>query len=719
MEGKNYKKNFLLNKVIVFLVAVFLVSTSVFFALRNVNKSMFRERRDNIQVLMSRITLSIENSMQTKWDNLNHFKSHFENLNISTIEAAVNELQIMEFNSSSTVNAILLFDENGFCYTADGEYLPLSPDTDLSGGKKICSIFRSEALMGDDEPYMCFAEPFDEAVMLGHNKITHIAMVVNMSFVDVFFDMEEFGESRAAFILNPEGNQIYSKETSNPLATYPNIEDALNNARIYYDVTVSQIMNDFDGREKGCVGLEYGGMAYYLVYEPLSQNDWIAVALIEQEIISTGTSGLVQSILTSFILLSLVTLASILLIIMVSVRSANRRLRNAMEMEQKANAAKTTFLSSMSHDIRTPMNAIIGMTTLAISHIDDKNYVLNCLEKTEISSRHLLTLINDVLDISKVESGRMTLTNMDFSLVEQATELESIVAPQINEKEQILDIHTENLNVDYVHADKLRLNQIMLNILSNAVKYTPVGGKIRVDFESELISGTDNMRFKYTVKDSGIGMSEEFQKKMYSSFTRENDDLHGDIQGTGLGLTICKQMVDLMGGTIDCQSKQGQGTTFEIILDFPVATPKAQSHPKISEGDGAVESENVLKGINILVAEDNDFNWEIAKELLAMYGISTYRAENGKIALEMLNNAPDGLYDIVLMDIQMPVMNGYEATIAIRSSERSYLKNIPIMAMTANAFSEDIQRCLEVGMNAHLSKPINIEMLLKVIKDTE
>ncbi len=719
MDGKNYKKIFLLNKVIVFFVAVFLVSTSVFFALRNVNKSMFRERRDNIQVLMSRITLSIENSMQTKWDNLNHFKSHFENLNMSTIEAAVNELQIMENNSSSTVNAILLFDENGFCYTADGEYLPLSSDTDLSGGEKICSIFRSEALMGDDGPYMCFAEPFDEAVMLGHNKITHIAMVVNMSFVDVFFDMEEFGESRAAFILNPEGNQIYSKETSNPMATYPNIEDALNNARIYYDVTVSQIMNDFDGREKGCVGLEYGGMSYYLVYEPLSQNDWMAVALIEQEIISTGTSGLVQSILTSFILLSLVTLASILLIIMVSVRSANRRLRNAMEMEQKANAAKTTFLSSMSHDIRTPMNAIIGMTTLAMSHIEDKDYVLNCLEKTEISSRHLLTLINDVLDISKVESGRMTLTNMDFSLVEQATELESIVAPQINEKEQTLELHTENLNVDYVYADKLRLNQIMLNILSNAVKYTPVGGKIRVDFESELISGTDNMRFKYTVKDSGIGMSEEFQKKMYSSFTRANDDLHGNIQGTGLGLTICKQMVDLMGGTIDCQSKQGQGTTFEIILEFPVAVPKAHSHAKISNIEATDEAESALKGINILVAEDNDFNWEIAKELLAMYEISTYRAENGKIALEMLNNAPDGLYDIVLMDIQMPVMNGYEATIAIRSSERSYLKNIPIMAMTANAFSEDIQRCLEVGMNAHLSKPINIEMLLKVIKDTK
>ncbi len=389
------------------------------------------------------------------------------------------------------------------------------------------------------------------------------------------------------------------------------------------------------------------------------------------------------------------------------------KLKEAKEDAERANLAKSAFLTSMSHDIRTPMNAIVGMTMLASKRVDDAEYVSNCLSKVTLASDHLLTLINDILDISKVESGRMELSPTDVSLKEELKHLISIITPQINEKEQQLEIHTEELMVSDVHIDRLRLNQIMLNILSNAMKYTGVGGNIRVDMKSGLV-GDDRVRFTYKVEDNGIGISEEFQKNMYSSFTREDSGPQRSIQGSGLGLTICKQLVDLMDGTIECESKVGKGTTFTVTIEM--LTAKAEVN-HIEKADIDTEDKGDLTGLKILVAEDNDFNWEVASEILMMQGIIADRAENGQICIDKLNGAKDGEYDLILMDIQMPIKNGYETTVEIRLSERRYLQEIPIIAMTADAFSEDIYRCMEVGMNAHLSKPVDVNKLLENVRN--
>lgn len=541
-----------------------------------------------------------------------------------------------------------------------------------------------------------------------------------------------------------------------------------------------------------------------------------------------------------------VTIGFILLILLDGgyIMSINRKLRKSIEEAQCANRAKTNFLSSMSHDIRTPMNAIIGMTTIATKHIDDQIQVMDCLGKILMASNHLLTLINDVLDISKVESGKMTLRPVVFSLSESGTNLVNIVRPQIREKGLTFDVHLHNLKHEYLYADELRMNQIFINILTNAVKYTNTNGKIILDLAEEPLPG-DNSKvlLKYSVQDTGIGMTKDFMGDMYQTFSRAVDTRIDKVQGTGLGLAITKQLTDLMNGTIECESEPGKGTKFTVTLPLPIADTNTEDlmlpplqillvdddnifletaeetlismgvtvdkadnghtaiemtvarheigndYPvvivdwKMPEMDGMettkairnrigdkipiiiisaydwneiedaakaagangfiskpffksviydklneflhfskVEIENTddgangLQGLHLLIAEDNDLNWEIIEEMLRFYGINTIRADNGQMCVDLLNSAKAGTYDAILMDIQMPVMNGHEASVAIRSFSDPRKRNIPIIAMTADAFAEDIQASLEAGMNGHVAKPIDMKKLFKEMK---
>ncbi len=523
-----------------------------------------------------------------------------------------------------------------------------------------------------------------------------------------------------------------------------------------------------------------------------------------------------------------------------------KQLENALQLAESANNAKTQFLSSMSHDIRTPMNAIIGMTTLATKHLDDKEYMKNCLNKMASASNHLLTLINDVLDISKVESGKMSLNPIVFSMADTVTNLVNIVRHQVQVKGIKFDVRVHDIKKEDLFADELRINQIFINILSNAVKYTKEGGYVSMDIKEEFIAGVSNkVRLVYIVKDTGIGISKEFQEHMFESFSRANPERIGDIQGSGLGLAISKTMIDMMGGTIECESELGKGSTFKVTLDLPIAEKimsdlilppmevllvdddeiflesasntliqlgtspdyvnngkdaikKAVAKHKVGKdykliivdwqmpemngietirkirakvgksvsiivisayewydiealakeagADGFISKpffpsivyENVsrilglktdekdnsildtwhpnLNGMHILIAEDNEMNWEIANEILSIYHVETVRAKDGKDCIEILENSKDGEFDLVLMDIKMPFMDGYEATAAIRNSKRDYIRNIPVIATTADAFSEDIQKCKDAGMNAHIAKPLNTSNLISILE---
>lgn len=520
----------------------------------------------------------------------------------------------------------------------------------------------------------------------------------------------------------------------------------------------------------------------------------------------------------------------------------NKRLQLIAKEAESANKAKTDFLSTMSHDIRTPMNAIIGLTTIAEKNLGDVESTRDSLRKISLAGNHLLTLINDILDISKVESGKLKLSPLTFSIVETVENLVNISQPMIKEKNIEFSFHINQIEKEYLYTDQLRLNQIYINILSNAIKYTEPGGRVSVDLREETSNVPGCIRLSYVVSDTGIGMSPEFMATMYQPFSRQIDSRVNSVQGTGLGLAITKQMVELLGGTIECESEQGVGTTFTVTLDVPVADRQREDmqlepvdvlivdddevmlqtaadsiqslgataeqarsgvealgmieHRHLSGRDydviiidwkmpgmdgpetiGRIRSEigsripillisaydwsdiedkaksagangfvskplfrstlydkindlignesrsiepeddySDLQGLNILVAEDNDINWEIISTMLSMFGITTDRAENGRVCVDMMRAAREGSYELIFMDIQMPEMNGLDATRAIRKLEDPWAASIPIIAMTADAFSENVTECLNAGMDGHIAKPVDIKLVIKEIR---
>ena len=385
--------------------------------------------------------------------------------------------------------------------------------------------------------------------------------------------------------------------------------------------------------------------------------------------------------------------------------SMNRRLRETARISEQASKAKTQFLSAMSHDIRTPLNAVMGMMSIAQKKADDPAAVAECMDKGMHSGKQLMTLINDVLDISRIESGRFTLNPEKVDLTEVVHDLTEMLEPSIRQKNITLDCDFDSLPHKYVSADRTRLDQIYVNLLTNAVKYTEPGGKICLRlYEEEIPGNTGDIRLVFYVRDNGIGMTEEFQKQMYNTFSRETRTQVNNTQGSGLGLSIVKQMVELMDGTIDCQSISGEGTAFTVKLDLQVMK---EEHYNRQTGEATQD----ISGIHLLIAEDNELNWEIAQELLAEHGVICDHAENGRECIEMLTKAPVGTYTAVLMDVHMPEMNGLEATRAIRALPEAGLREIPIVAMTADAFAEDVQACMDSGMNGHIAKPIEMHKL--------
>ncbi len=387
-----------------------------------------------------------------------------------------------------------------------------------------------------------------------------------------------------------------------------------------------------------------------------------------------------------------------------------KALKDAFDMANNANNAKSDFLSKMSHDIRTPMNAIIGMTSIAQSHMDDSERVEDCLKKIDVSSKHLLGLINDVLDMSKIESGKMDLVQEDVKISELVYGIETILRQQMEQKQHSFDIIFNDIAHDDVIGDALRIRQVLVNLLSNSVKYTPDGGRISLTVTEKQSEYNDTAHFEFRVKDNGMGMTKEYLEKLFDPFTRAMDSRTSKIQGTGLGMTITKQIVAMMDGSINVESEVDKGTEFIVTMFFKLPEKKDDA----ADND-AGELVTEFDGKRILIAEDNEINMEIAVELLSFTGVEIETASDGQIAFEKVKASDDGYYDMVLMDVQMPVMNGYQSTQAIRALGMEYTNKLPIIACTANAFVEDIRDAEAAGMSGHIAKPIEFEQLIKVM----
>ena len=398
-----------------------------------------------------------------------------------------------------------------------------------------------------------------------------------------------------------------------------------------------------------------------------------------------------------------------------------QRIEEAVEEARRANRAKTVFLSNMSHDIRTPMNGIIGMTAIAASHVDDRERVLDSLKKISMASKHLLNLINEVLDMSKIESGKVELKEEPFNLAELVDSLVSMMMPQIESHHHTLKLQVEEMAHRHVIGDSLRLQQVFTNLMGNSVKYTPDGGVLTLAAAERPCDREGCGCYEFVFEDNGMGMSEEYVKRIFEPFSRAEDERVGKIQGTGLGMAITHSIVQMMDGDIQVESRLGEGTRFTVTVHLKLQEKGAEDDGTGFEAAGGGESLAGIESLDFsgrraLLVEDNDLNREIAVEILETTGLAVEEAVDGKEAVQQVSQHEDGYYDIIFMDVRMPRMNGYEATCAIRAMGLPYCKTVPIVAMTADAFAEDVRAAKEAGMNEHVSKPLNFKHLGMVIK---
>jgi signal transduction histidine kinase/ActR/RegA family two-component response regulator len=485
---------------------------------------------------------------------------------------------------------------------------------------------------------------------------------------------------------------------------------------------------DMKAGKPGMAVYELQDVLHYTYYMPIEGTDWFITTTLHYDLISRNVdvirttltrNSTIQLILILFVLCALFA-------VYLSMQKRNQRLHFEKLQAEEGSKAKSAFLSNMSHDIRTPMNAIIGFTNLAVKHAEDAERTRNYLNKILASGNHLLALINDVLEMSRIESGKLHLEETECNLLEVLDGLNSMIFGQAQDKQLELAMDAVHLAHAEVYCDKLRLNQMLLNLLGNSIKFTPAGGKISVLIEETGGAPEGFGSYVIRVKDNGIGMSPEFAAKVFTPFEREKTSTVSGIQGTGLGMAITKNIVDRMNGTIEVVTAPGQGCEFVIRLRLRLREGAAQAagaggsekQRGFGQQDTAEIPENKpeFSGRRILLAEDNDLNREIAAEILEEAGFEIEEAEDGGTALEKVRASETGYYDLILMDIQMPVMDGYEASRAIRSLENRELAGIPIIAMTANAFEEDRKAALEAGMDGHLAKPLDLDMLFAVLE---
>ena len=645
-------------------------------------------------------------------------------------------------------STLIFLQENGKAITTDGTKLRVDMPSklllDLRNGYNIGKLVSLDYNQKKKDGYLV-AIPCQEYTINGETY-TAIGTLYDHSKLDSMLSVKSYNGNAYLFMLDNDGNITYTNQKEDKFFRNYFLLKHLKGDQAITEEEADSLQKKLDGREQG-VELLGSDKPYYLGYCPIENNNTMLICIVEKSVVDNVLRDYQKTIVFETILMAgfiLLLFAGLFYSIsrrslaeqkaeyekrnneiqtqaMKDMEESNKKLKKAkditteaLQTAENANKAKTDFLSNMSHDIRTPMNAIIGMTSLIRHDAGNKAKVIEYADKIDISSQHLLGIINDVLDMSKIEAGKTVFKYTDFSILDFITELNTIFHSQIDEKNQTLTIIKENIRHEWVNGDQVHLMQIFSNLVSNAVKYTQEGGKIQFLVEECETKSSVYAKYRFLVSDNGMGMSADFKDTIFDAFTRAESSMTNKIQGTGLGMAITKNLVEAMGGTIDVESELGQGSCFEVLIDLRIAEDRFVSSAEQAEKDEPAG--NVLKGMRFLCAEDNELNAEILMELLKIEGAECTICENGKRVLEAFEQSAPGDYDMILMDVQMPVMNGYEATKAIRRSSHELAKTIPIIAMTANAFSEDIQHSLAAGMNAHVSKPIEMKVLEKTIR---
>ena len=704
---------------------------------------IYEERLNQMEEITRQMFQNLEDVIDSNWNRVTEECNYLKDANVQTIDELCRHMKKKYELSAYADHKITLMavDSEGGYYTESGnrglfrelDYFEESPE-------KISFVFDS---MTDNQSKMVFLNRLSEPVYLQNGEketsILYFGIAQDMEQLNPYFNCDAYNGNNSVYVLDDNGFKLFNSNQTELIKGH-NVFSVLQNMKYLHNSSFKKTKAALE--EKGCSysNAVLDGTEYFYGLKRMENAEWTLIFLVPAKYVATNTLKLVNFVMIFIIIFTVIVAVCVILGIFfvmhrnqkeaihverennVKLEAVNTELRlaklaaeEAFQVAEEANKSKSSFLANMSHDIRTPMNAIIGMTSLIRYDAGDKGKVIEYADKIDTSSQHLLGIINDVLDMSKIEAGKTVFKYSDFSIAEFIQELDTIFHSQIYEKKQTFTITKENIQHEWVNGDRVHLMQIFSNLLSNAIKYTQEGGEIQLLAEECESNSSVYAKYRFLVSDNGMGMAADFKDTIFDTFTREENSMTNKIQGTGLGMAITKNLVDSMGGTIDVESELGQGSSFEVLIDLKIAEERSVS--PVSQTETDEQDGDILQGMRFLCAEDNAINAEILTELLKIEGAECTICENGEEILKTFEQSVPGDYDMILMDVQMPVMNGYEATQAIRRSFHELAKTIPIIAMTANAFSEDIQHSLAVGMNAHISKPVEMTVLEKTIRN--
>ena len=695
---------------VVVIVAVTLIITLL---RKTINRSLYAERQQTMSLVAGTAADIADRNTAMTWDLAEYVTSSLvHGLKFSDdIESCIN---LVNGHHDLKQDHYYLVDSKGQYYCSDltegkltdlSHFLSTTPDREVYLGT-LPHLDKNHVYI----TYRQRVEPITVNSQGGKATILYIAYSQDPQ--DLVSDISELFPGQVnTFIHDQTGQMIFKHLGLSLLMEGYNVYDKFYRCEKVNGEKSEDLVAASKNREKVVVELEISGGHYFFCSAPMDSVGWTLAFIVRKELVS-GMGEIPFPIIVLLISLIAIILGITFLGLVFSIMRNQRGKERLAESEKLADAmeaaskAKSEFLSNMSHDIRTPINGIMGMTSIALDCADDPDKVRSCLGKISGASNHLLSLINDVLDMSRIESGKTKINNTPADVRVICDNCVSIIRGQLIDR--TLDFKAEySVTEPKILADELHLRQVLINILGNAVKFTPDGGRILFSCTQKDCSES-RAAFEFVIKDNGIGMSKEFQERIFESFSQEENRGRSNYKGTGLGMAITKQLVDLMGGKIKVESELDKGSTFIVSIEFDRDLCE-RTESEVAESQASIE------GCRILLVEDNELNREIASTLLEDVGAEVFCAEDGIDALEKFSGSEPGTYDMILMDIMMPRMNGLDATRAIRALQRPDAASIPILAMTANAFDEDIRATREAGMNAHLSKPIDLGEVLKTI----
>lgn len=713
-----------------FIIALILIviASIVFICYQKINRQFCEERLRSLEAVSSKISQNAYTRFDMQWKNLERTVRVLQSRNLQNEKELINELATLEnaFGFDEKSGMLFLFDESGYYYGTEGKI-------GLWGDQKILQTKQNYLLAVTNLPkeedhlddFIVFFHRFAEPAQMGGITVTHVALAREMTIFDGDIEIGDYSDSDSSFIIRKNGTRIYHQSENDIFVNVYNILKAFENCKFEHGVTIEELKGKLLQGKSGTAHFIYDGTDYAMAYQPLNIDDWYAVYIMSMNSMSENTEAF---ILQTVILIGLA--GAVLLTLFLALfgvnnylwriqqKETNRQLSEAVEEAKRASSAKSDFLSRMSHDIRTPLNGIVGMTEIAQRNINNTEKVKNCLAKITTSSDHLMTLINDVLDMSRIESGKTEIVSEPFNLQHTLEECFDIIDSRLYQREITFVCDFEKITHKRVVGDEIHLKQILINILGNAVKFTHNGGNITFCAVESKIEGVTNLYkevtnlYQFEIADNGIGMSEEFLENLFDPFAQEVNGPRTNYQGTGLGMAIVKELVELMNGTIEVESYLNNGSRF--VVSLPLVEDVAQQTDE-TEKEETVRQKSCIK--KILLADDNALNREIGECILEDEGIELVTAEDGKQAVDVFALSQPYEFDAILMDVMMPVMDGLEATRAIRAMERADAKTIPIIALTANAYIEDEEKSKAAGMNAHLTKPIESFKVIKVLNE--